>query len=52
MDFNEGIGMCWSHDALGIDCGSVDAAKIVRGCDKERSIAKRARKQVAGWHMA
>ena len=28
--FNEGIGMCWSHDALGID-GSVDAAKIVRG---------------------
>ena len=20
MHFNEGIGMCWSHDALGIDC--------------------------------
>lgn len=43
MHFNEGIGMCWSHDALGIDCGSVDAAKIVRGCDTRKgSIAKNA----------
>ena len=36
MHFNEGISMCWSHDALGIDCGSVDAAKIVSGCDTRK----------------